>query len=98
MYLRTDDPDYLEQMKSVFAAHSAFVECDTPGDLAEMTTDFEREFIAAGKSVWRLAYEYRSDVDDRTTAVVTSVPTPGPTPTAPNDFTASPPGKKIDTK
>lgn len=81
IYLRTDDTDYLEQMRSVFAANSEFRECETPDDLAIMKTEFEREFLAAGKQVWRLAYQYVSNVDHRTvppisadTAVGSSAP------------------------
>jgi len=95
VYLRTDDTDYLEQMRSVFATNAEFRECETPDDLANMTTEFEREFLAAGKHVWRLAYQCISNVNHGTvppisvnTATVSSAPLP-------NDPAMGPSGEKI---
>jgi tRNA (guanine-N7-)-methyltransferase len=57
VFLRTDDADYFAQMKEVFgAAAETFVEVPTPAWLAEITTDFERDFNAQGIPTLRAAY------------------------------------------
>ncbi len=56
VYLRTDDADYLEQMTGVFAAAPAFCPTETPGELAELVTDFEKDFQARGVKTLRAAY------------------------------------------
>jgi tRNA (guanine-N7-)-methyltransferase len=56
VYLRTDDPPYFEQMQEIFATQSGFIPGPTPPALAELVTDFEREFLAAGKPTLRAAY------------------------------------------
>jgi len=60
VYLRTDDLDYFEQMNEVFAAATQFERVETPAALAEVTTDFEREFNAQGIPTQRAAYRLRS--------------------------------------
>jgi tRNA (guanine-N7-)-methyltransferase len=60
VYLRTDDADYYEQMHRVFAAAPAFKRAETPPELAELLTDFEREFRKRGVSTLRAAFELRS--------------------------------------
>jgi tRNA (guanine-N7-)-methyltransferase len=55
VYLRTDDADYFAQMKSVFAASVAFAQVETPVELQELLTDFERGFRARGIETLRLA-------------------------------------------
>jgi tRNA (guanine-N7-)-methyltransferase len=57
VYLRTDDAAYFAQMREVFGADPGYREVSTPAALAEVTTDFEREFLAAGRSIHRTAYE-----------------------------------------
>jgi tRNA (guanine-N7-)-methyltransferase len=57
VYLRTDDADYFEQMTAVFAASSAFQPVETPAELAELLTDFEREFNQRGIPTLRAAYQ-----------------------------------------
>ena len=57
IYLRTDDADYFRQMTEVFAAAREFHRCDTPPELADLLTDFERDFLAQGKVTRRAAYE-----------------------------------------
>jgi tRNA (guanine-N7-)-methyltransferase len=59
VYLRTDDADYFAQMKAVFAQASGFCEIETPAALAELLTDFEREFQARGVATLRAAYRIR---------------------------------------
>lgn len=58
VYLRTDDADYFAQMEEVFGGSPLFERVDTPIELKEITTDFEREFNAQGietnHSAWRL--------------------------------------------
>jgi tRNA (guanine-N7-)-methyltransferase len=56
VYLRTDDMDYFSQMQEVFAAAQEFQSVATPTSLAEVTTDFEREFNAQGIPTNRAAY------------------------------------------
>jgi tRNA (guanine-N7-)-methyltransferase len=56
VYLRTDDQDYFEQMLGVFAAHTGFRRVETPGELAGLLTDFEKDFHARGVSTLRTAY------------------------------------------
>ena len=60
VYLRTDDRDYFAQMAEVFGASAAFQKVDTPPDLSDLTTDFEREFQAHGIRTLRAAYQARS--------------------------------------
>jgi len=56
VYLRTDDADYFAQMTSVFETDSHFRKVETPSELAELMTDFEREFAAKGIRTLRTAY------------------------------------------
>jgi tRNA (guanine-N7-)-methyltransferase len=56
VYLRTDNEDYFAQMTSVFGASGEFQRMDTPPELAELLTDFEREFHARGIGTLRAAY------------------------------------------
>jgi len=56
VFLRTDADAYREQMREVFAAAQQFESAQTPPELARVETDFEREFRASGKEVFRLAY------------------------------------------
>ena len=56
VYVRTDDADYFAQMTSVFSANRSFEECATPSALANVLTDFEREFTARGIQTNRAAY------------------------------------------
>jgi len=46
--LRTDDADYFAQMLSVFRRNPNFREGETPSELKEVLTDFERGFMARG--------------------------------------------------
>jgi tRNA (guanine-N7-)-methyltransferase len=57
IYLRTDDADYFQQMTEVFGAGGEFQEIETPAELAELPTDFEREFNARGIRTLRAAYQ-----------------------------------------
>ena len=56
LYLRTDDQNYFEQMREVFAAHPTFQPADTPAELVGLLTDFEREFQKRGIPTLRAAY------------------------------------------
>ena len=56
VYLRTDDADYFAQMTGVFGTSREFQRMETPPALAELPTDFEREFRARGISTLRAAY------------------------------------------
>jgi tRNA (guanine-N7-)-methyltransferase len=56
VYLRTDDADYFQQMTEVFAASNGYQKVETPVELAEVLTDFERDFNAQGIPTLRAAY------------------------------------------
>jgi tRNA (guanine-N7-)-methyltransferase len=56
VYLRTDDVDYFAQMTEVFGASKEFQKAETPVELAELSTDFEREFNAREIKTLRAAY------------------------------------------
>jgi tRNA (guanine-N7-)-methyltransferase len=56
VYLRTDDAPYFKQMQAVFARDPRFELVETPAALANLLTDFEREFLAQGKVTHRAAY------------------------------------------
>ena len=58
VWLRTDHAEYFEQMTTVFGAAKEFRPLETPPDLAEVVTDFEREFNARGIATRRAAYAY----------------------------------------
>jgi len=60
VYLRTDDEDYFQQMAAVFAANPGFGLAETPGELAGLLTDFEKDFQARGIRTLRAAYRARS--------------------------------------
>ncbi|HUC86326.1 MAG TPA: tRNA (guanosine(46)-N7)-methyltransferase TrmB [Candidatus Acidoferrales bacterium] len=57
VYLRTDDADYFQQMAEVFGANRRFQQIETPSELLELPTDFEREFQTRGIKTLRLAYQ-----------------------------------------
>ena len=57
VFLRTDDADYFGQMNEVFGPAKEFVKVETPPALAEITTDFERDFNAQGIHTLRAAYQ-----------------------------------------
>jgi tRNA (guanine-N7-)-methyltransferase len=59
VFLRTDDTDYFQQMTEVFGAADFFEEAETPAALAEITTDFERDFNAQGIPTLRAAFRLR---------------------------------------
>ncbi len=56
VYLRTDVEDYFEQMTGVFGAGTEFQKIETPSELTELPTDFEREFHERGIRTLRAAY------------------------------------------
>lgn len=56
IFLRTDDTDYFGQMNEVFDAAKEFTKVETPPWLAEITTDFERDFNAQGIQTLHAAY------------------------------------------
>jgi len=59
VYLRTDDADYFQQMNEVFDAAKEFERVETPASLAEITTDFERDFNARGIPTLRAAFQLK---------------------------------------
>jgi tRNA (guanine-N7-)-methyltransferase len=56
IYLRTDDADYFSQMTEVFGAAKGFKKIETPAELMELLTDFERDFHARGIKTLHAAY------------------------------------------
>jgi len=63
VYLRTDDLDYFGQMKAVFAASPIFEPIETPPALAQLPTDFERDFQARGVATHCVAYRLRQPAE-----------------------------------
>jgi tRNA (guanine-N7-)-methyltransferase len=57
VFLRTDDMDYFAQMTGIFGAGKEFQKIETPAGLAELLTDFEREFRTRGIQTLRAAYK-----------------------------------------
>ena len=60
VYLRTDDADYFQQMTEVFGANQEFQPIETPPELAELLTDFERDFNSQGIQTLRAVYQSKS--------------------------------------
>jgi tRNA (guanine-N7-)-methyltransferase len=60
VHLRTDDTDYFEQMTAVFGAAAEFQPAETPVGLADIVTDFEKDFLAEGKATCRATYQLKS--------------------------------------
>jgi len=60
IFLRTDDAPYFLQMNEVFAADTRFQKIETPGDLSELLTDFEKDFRARGIETRRAAYQSKA--------------------------------------
>ena len=56
VYLRTDDMDYFNQMTASFVTNRNFAPVETPEELAEIVTDFEKTFNARGIPTNRAAY------------------------------------------
>jgi len=59
VYLRTDDTDYFGQMTEVFGVSREFQKVETPAELSEVLTDFERGFNAQGIPTLRAAYQLK---------------------------------------
>jgi tRNA (guanine-N7-)-methyltransferase len=59
VFLRTDDADYFQQMNDVFNAAKEFEKIETPAELAEVATDFERDFNSRGIPTLRTAFRLR---------------------------------------
>jgi tRNA (guanine-N7-)-methyltransferase len=57
IFLRTDAPDYFAQMTEVFGASKGFQKIETPLELVELVTDFERDFNARGIQTLRASYQ-----------------------------------------
>ena len=60
IFLRTDDAPYFLQMNEVFATDTRFQKIETPAALAELLTDFEKDFRAKGIGTRRAAYQLNS--------------------------------------
>ncbi len=56
IHLRTDDPAYFEQMQESFSPAKDFSSTETPVELANLTTDFERQWNEEGKLTLRVSY------------------------------------------
>jgi tRNA (guanine-N7-)-methyltransferase len=57
VYLRTDHVEYFEQMQAVFAGAKQFRPIETPTELSDVLTDFEKGFLAQGIQTNRAAYQ-----------------------------------------
>ena len=56
VYLRTDDPVYFGQMQETFQDLKDFSMENTPGEIASITTEFERQWLEQGRHIYRAAY------------------------------------------
>ncbi len=56
IYLRTDDPVYFGQMQETFQDLKDFAVENTPGEIASITTEFERQWLDQGRHIHRAAY------------------------------------------
>ena len=56
VHLRTDDPAYFEQMQESFLPAKYFPVTETPVELANVTTEFERQWNEEGKPTLRVSY------------------------------------------
>ncbi len=56
VFLRTDHAEYFQQMNEVFSARQDFKKMETPAELVDVLTDFERDFNAQGIPTLRAAY------------------------------------------
>ena len=56
VHLRTDDSDYFEQMQGAFFPAKYFSMTETPVELANVTTEFERQWNEEGKPTLRVSY------------------------------------------
>lgn len=61
VYFRTDDADYFQQMTEVFGADKEFQKMETPTELSELPTDFERDFNSRGIQTLRVAYQIKNN-------------------------------------
>lgn len=57
VHLRTDVASYFETMLGLFEASPNFRRCDTPHELTECLTGFERRFVVEGKPIYRASFE-----------------------------------------
>ncbi len=57
VFLRTDDANYFAQMKAFFGRTHVFRPAVTPEPLAEIPTDFEKEFVKRGVPIFHAAYQ-----------------------------------------
>ena len=73
VYLRTDDPDYFQQMRFVFEENRSFRQMETPVELAGILTDFERQFHRRGIATLRTAYRLEAKTDTRSLAPIQPV-------------------------
>ena len=56
IHLRTDDSAYFEQMQESFSPAIDFSSTETPVELANLTTEFERQWNKEGKPTLRVSY------------------------------------------
>src|ERR1051326_3181721 len=61
VYLRTDDADYAAQMGSIFKSNPRFRAVETPAELREVHTDFEKTFQSRGVVTLRQAYRLEAE-------------------------------------
>jgi tRNA (guanine-N7-)-methyltransferase len=57
VHLRTDSAEYFDQIQRVFRAHPGFAAAPIPAELADLQTDFERDFTARGIQTLRCSYQ-----------------------------------------
>lgn len=59
VFLRTDNAEYFDWIKTAFAASALFQAAETPPELAALKTDFELEFNQKGIPTLSAAYQVR---------------------------------------
>lgn len=70
LHLRTDVASYFETMLELFEACPNFRRRDTPTELTECLTGFERRFVAEGKPIYRVSFEMCLDAQTGSLNVV----------------------------
>lgn len=61
VFLRTDNAPYFSQMTEAFDTAREFEKIETPTELSQLVTDFERDFHALGVRTLRAAYQSCND-------------------------------------
>jgi|YNPNPStandDraft_1061719.scaffolds.fasta_scaffold05871_3 tRNA (guanine-N7-)-methyltransferase len=58
IHIKTDDRSYYDQIMQCFEPHKCFQPVPQPKEIVDALTDFERDFLAVGKPIYRITYQY----------------------------------------